>query len=215
MAEPFLEPQSFWELERARARLRAVPIGEASSWAIDTPLRTVPSFGAYAQDGLGEYTVRASIRTLWEITRTDRRYVSVRDNVSTSISISTEQTSSQDECEIARWTMDIAAVDSAPGCGLHAQVKESPDWFPTGLDVPRLPLFIPTLGAVLEFVLGELFQTEWTRRVSAHTAAHGWRAIQRLAWDRWLNWQTEIVRTSAVSPWLDIKARRCNELDEH
>ncbi|MDQ3673987.1 MAG: hypothetical protein M3365_06405, partial [Gemmatimonadota bacterium] len=117
--------------------------------------------------------------------------------------------------EIARWTMDIAAVGSAPGCGLHAQVQEHPTWFPAGFDVPRLPLFIPTLGAVLEFVLGELFQHQWTRHVSGHASAKNWRELQRRAWERWLGWQQETVAASTVSPWLDVKARGCGGLDEH
>lgn len=215
MAEPFLEAGSFWELNQARARLQAVPVGGPRTWSIDTPLRTIPSLGKYSQHDLGQYTVRAGIRTLWEITRTDNTYVHVRDNVSTSVAISTERTTADPEREIARWTMDIAAVDSAPGCGLHAQVKESPHWFPSGLDVPRLPLFIPTLGAVLEYVLGELFQAEWPQRVSTHTSGQSWRALQRAAWERWLNWQKNIVGGSVISPWLDIKARRCDQLDDH
>jgi hypothetical protein len=215
LAEPFLESESFWELHRARSRLRGLPIGDPrSSWSVEAPLRTIPSRGAYAQDGRGQYTVRANVRTLWEVSRPNRRIVTVRDNVSTSVSITTEG-GEADPREIARWTMDIAAVDAAPGCGLHAQVKESEKWFPSGFDVPRLPVFIPTVGAVLEFVLGELFQVAWTKRVSSHAAARSWRALQREAWERWLNWQQEIIRTGTVSPWLDIKARRCAELDNH
>ncbi len=170
MAEPFLEDDSSWELNGARARLQALRVGEPCRWAIDTPLLTRPSHGSYAQDDRGEYTVRASVRTHWDITRVDREFVRIHDNVSTSVAISTEPTQATDAKEIARWTMDIAAAESAPGCGMHAQVKDSqhsPDWFPKGLDVPRLPVFIPTLGAVLEFVLGELFQTEWPQRVGA------------------------------------------------
>jgi hypothetical protein len=216
LAEPFIEPDSFWELARAGSRLRALPVGNPkSSWSIEEPLRTIPSPGAYKQGGAGELTIRANVRTLWEITRADRNIVTVRDNVSTSVSITTEPCMPEGPCEIAGWTMDIAAVESAPGCGLHAQVKESEAWFPKGLDVPRLPMFIPTLGAVLEFVLGELFQSDWTKRVGSHAKASSWRALQCVAWERWLNWQRRIVSTGSVSPWLDIKARRCAELNDH
>jgi len=215
LAEPFMEAKSIQELDVAYWQLRQLPQdNDKSSWSIDTPLRTIRSPGTYAQDGQGGFTVRANIVTLWEITRTGRNVVMVRDNISTSVAITTEDTSAV-ETVIARWTMDIAAVASAPGCGLHFQVKESDRWFPKGFDVPRVPVFIPTLGAVLEFVLGELFQAEWTMRVRSHASASNWRATQRRAWDRWLSWQQEIVRSGTVSPWLDVKARGCAELDKY
>ncbi|MGN6373001.1 MAG: hypothetical protein ACTHM1_08405 [Solirubrobacteraceae bacterium] len=209
LAEPFLERESVRELVQARWRLHSLPYPSVGrSWSIEGPLRTIRSPGEYATDGRGEHTVRANIRTLWEIDRPDSTTVSVRDNVSTSVSITTEHS------EIARFTMDIAAIGSAPGCGLHAQIKHSTDWFPPGLDVPRLPVFIPTLGAVLEFVLGELFQRRWSSHVAGHVASHNWRALQLQAWRRWLEWQREIIEGASVSPWLDIKARLCAALDE-
>jgi hypothetical protein len=208
LAEAFLEPESARALEEARWRLHSLPHEQPkSSWEISTPLRTTLSPGEYRPSGMGEHTVRAEITTLWEITRTNQQTVTVRDNVSTSISIATV-----DEV-IGRWTMDIAAVSSAPGCGLHAQIKESESWFPKDLDVPRLPVFIPTLGSVLEFVLGELFQQKWTAHVSAHRNAASWRALQARLWTRWLDWQLETVRRATVSPWLDVKARLCEQLE--
>lgn len=216
LAEPFLEPESFWDLQQAISRLRGLPVGDTSaSWSIDEPIFTIPSRGEYARGGRGELVVRANVSTLWEITRIDRKTVAVRDNVSTSVLITTEDEETDVSTEIARWTMDIAAVESAPGCGLHAQVKESEAWFPKALDVPRLPVFIPTLGAVLEFVLGELFQDTWPKHVSGHTSAHSWRALQTRSWNRWLSWQQQIVGAGSVSPWLDLKAHRCAKLNDH
>jgi hypothetical protein len=210
LCQPFLERESAHELRQARWRLQGLEFPSTGrSWSIDTPLRTIRSTGDYATDGLGEHTVRANIRTLWEIDRPDRHTVTIRDNVSTSIAITTEAG------EIARWTMDLAVVDSAPGCGLHAQVKHSAGWFPHGLDVPRIPVFIPTLGAVLEYVLGELFQQKWTSHVAGHASASSWRGLQLEAWRQWLDWQRKIVDNATVSPWLDVKASRCAALDEH
>jgi hypothetical protein len=206
---PFLERESAHELTQARWRLHGLEYPSTGrSWSIDKPLRTIRSPGAYATDGQGEHTIRANVTTLWEIDRPDRNMVTVRDNVSTSIAITTEAG------EIARWTMDIAAVESAPGCGLHAQVKHGSAWFPDGLDVPRIPVFIPTLGAVLEYVLGELFQQEWTSHVAGHPSASSWRGLQLATWRRWLDWQRKIIDNATVSPWLDVKANRCSALDE-
>jgi hypothetical protein len=210
LAEPFLERESTYRLQQARWSLSGMPYPSyGRTWQIDTPLRTIRSGGEYATDAQGEHTVRADLRTIWDLDRPNRDTVVVRDNVSTSVAITTEQR------EIARFTMDIAAVDSAPGCGLHAQIKHSADWFPEGLDVPRLPMFIPTFGAVLEYVLGELFQQRWSSHVAGHVSAASWRGLQREAWTRWLDWQRAIVDGATVSPWLDVKARRCAALDEH
>jgi hypothetical protein len=210
LANPFLEPESSYRLEAARWRLKMLPRdSQTTRWEIDTPLRTRRSTGEYAQDQQGEYTVQANITTVWDVTRLGATELLVRDNVSTAIGIT------NNDGEIARWTMDMAAVAGAPGCGLHAQVKDHPEWFPKGFDVPRLPVFIPTLGAVLEYVLGELFQRTWAEHVAGHKLASSWRELQRRVWERWLAWQQAIVHASAVSPWLDIKAIGCASLNEH
>jgi hypothetical protein len=208
LANDFLEPASARGLQEARWRLHNFPYNDPSAcWEIETPLQTIQSDGGYRVSGRGSHTVRAEITTLWEITRDERYTVCIRDNVSTSVAFTTG------DGEIARFTMDIAAIPSAPGCGLHAQVKESPHWFPSDLDVPRLPVFIPTLGSVLEFVLGELFQQQWTEHVSGHLNSNSWRELQARLWKAWLDWQQQTVREATVSPWLDLKARRCQALE--
>lgn len=210
LANGFLEPESSHRLEAARWRLKGLPRDSPTTrWEIDTPLRTCRSLGEYAQDQQGEFTVQANITTIWEVTRHGARELVVRDNVSTKIAIT------NNDGEIARWTMDMAAVQGAPGCGLHAQIKDHPEWFPKGFDVPRIPVFIPTLGAVLEYVLGELFQRTWTEHVAGHKLANSWRELQRRSWQRWLAWQHTIVHASAVSPWLDVKAIGCAGLNDH
>lgn len=210
LAKPFLEPESSHRLKRAQWALKTLPRdSQRTSWKIDAPLMTRPSTGDYAQDQQGEYTVQANITTVWDVTRVGASELVVRDNVSTAIAIT------NNDGEIARWTMDMAAVPGAPGCGLHAQVKDHPEWFPKGLDVPRVPVFIPTLGAVLEYVLGELFQREWAERVAGHKLANSWRELQRRAWQRWLAWQQGIVHASTISPWLDVKAMGCAGLNDH
>jgi hypothetical protein len=204
MASEFLDAEGAQALYTAEWALRGLPRNDpTASWVIETPVTTRRSCGEYAQDGQGEFTVIAKVTSVWEVTRLDQHALVVRDNVSTCVSIETT------ERELARWTMDMAAISGAPGCGLHAQVKHHPNWYPEGFDVPRVPVFIPTVGAVLEFVLGELFQREWAQNVSAHKLGASWRELQQRMWGRWLSWQHDIVRASAVSPWLDIKAAGC------
>jgi len=204
IAGDFLSAEGSRSLEQAAWALHVLPHGDPSaSWVIDTPIATRRSCGEYAQDGQGEFTVVGKVTSLWEVTRLDQRKLVVRDNVSTIVSIETT------DGEIARWTMDMAVVTAAPGCGLHTQVQHHPEWFPEGFDVPRIPMFVPTVGAVLEFLLGELFQREWTERVAGHKLTASWRQLQQGMWRRWLEWQTEIVRTTSISPWLDIKSAGC------
>lgn len=214
LAKPFLTASGARELDQSMWRLRALPRDDpAANWEVSVPVETRPSCGDFAADGKGELTVTAHLTTTWDLLRSDQKTVEIRDNVSTVVSF--RAGSDENECEIARFTMDIAAVKTAPGCGLHMQVKNHPEWFPADLDVPRFPMFVPTFGSVLEFVLGELFQHEWTKHVAGHKSNNGWRELQQELWLNWLSWQQAVVRQSAVSPWLDIKAARCAALGPH
>jgi hypothetical protein len=207
IAKAFLEPESLRILHNAQASLRGLSRSKTGSrWAIDDPIRTRVSHGSYATDGRGQHAVSAEIRTVWHLQRSGRGRVSVSDNVSSTISILA------DGNRIAEWHMDIAAMSSDPGCGLHAQVHEHDTWFPSGLDIPRIPTFIPTVGAVVEFVLGELFQKDWSQHVAGHRSNSNWRSVQLQHWTALLDWQRSVLGAGRVSPWLDLKSARCDGL---
>src|SRR5436190_1532122 len=72
--------------------------------------------------------------------------------------------------EIAMWRMEVGDARS-PGCHFHVQVLGEAEVapFPKSLSVPRLPAVHSTPPAVIEFVLGELFQATWDKHVAARS----------------------------------------------
>ena len=209
IAAPLLTPAGYRSLVAARWQLRGLARDNPRAvWRISEPVSTVFSSGEYMSDGRGEHTLRGHLTTTWDLTR-HGRMVEVRDNVSTVVAWES------DGRTVASYRMDISAVPGAPGCGLHTQIHNHPEWFPADLDVPRFPTFIPTVGGVLEFVLSELFQTRWTRLLAGHRLANSWRDLQQELWLNYLDWQRQIVGRSAVSPWTDLKANLCRDLTPH
>jgi hypothetical protein len=111
------------------------------------------------------------------------------------------------EREIAMWRMEIGN-EALPGCAFHAQILGEAEGghFPRTLSVPRLPLFMATPLAALDFFLGELFQNDWPEvaaRASANTDM--WRGIHAPRWERTLDWQKTQIAGAVGSPWLAVK----------
>lgn len=110
---------------------------------------------------------------------------------------------------VARWQFEVGDATS-PGCHFHAsfnQQSSTEKLFPQWLKVPRLPglLFSPMDG--LDFLLGELFQTQWEQEISKDSQhRNGWADSQRSRLSRMLAWQAEQVRTNRVgTPWMSLK----------
>ena len=111
---------------------------------------------------------------------------------------------------LAMWRIELGAQDS-PGCYFHCHVlgdrAESP--FPKSVPIPRLPSPFVTPMAAVEFVLGELFQDQWSRTASRANPSHQrWRAIQQGRWSSLLEWQTKALDRRRSSPWMDLKAAK-------
>lgn len=107
------------------------------------------------------------------------------------------------------WRMEMAD-GSSPGCYFHAQIMGEDGWdsppFPHAVCVPRLPCIAFTPMAVLEFVLGELFQDEWENHTRILTPnVENWRAIQRRRLGNLYAWQQEVVGSSDAPPWTLLK----------
>lgn len=113
---------------------------------------------------------------------------------------------------LGMWRMEVA--DSAsPGCYFHVQIEgedgrtERP--FPHSVPVPRLPCIVFTPMAVLEFVLGELFQDEWESHTRASTASvEWWRGLQRDRLQRLFRWQQQLINDNTAPPWTTLKCAR-------
>jgi hypothetical protein len=181
--------------------------GGSTNWHIpkDQPLRTIVSSGGYERSGAG-LAVRGSLTSTWSISHVPgkgKARFALTGNASTVVRIE----AAEDEQELAMWRMEVGARD-APGACFHAQMlgeTDSPP-FPKALSVPRLPIFLATPLAALDFVLGELFQIEWPSvAAEASTQTSLWRSVQATRWRRTLDWQLKLVGDAVGSPWLSVK----------
>ena len=108
---------------------------------------------------------------------------------------------------LAMWRIELGAEDS-PGCYFHCQIlgdrAESP--FPKSVPIPRLPSPFVTPMAAVEFVLGELFQDQWSQTASRANHSHQrWRTIQQGRWSNLIRWQKETLDRGRSSPWMLLK----------
>ena len=113
---------------------------------------------------------------------------------------------------LGMWRMEVAD-GASPGCYFHVQIQgedgRTQRPFPHAVPVPRLPCISFTPMAVLEFVLGELFQDRWADHTRATTASvQTWRGIQGRRLERLLGWQRELVADTAAPPWTTLKTAR-------
>jgi hypothetical protein len=96
-----------------------------------------------------------------------------------------------------------------PGCFFHTEVlgEEATFPFPKSLTVPRLPSMIFSPMGVIEFVLGELFQNDWSNNQRhAKSEAVGLAQIQLKRFKNHLQWQHSVVtRNQRRSPWISLK----------
>ena len=103
----------------------------------------------------------------------------------------------------------IASVTNFPGCFFHTQILGDTTSFPfpKSFTVPRLPSIIFSPMGVVEFVLGELFQQDWSdNKRHAHSEAIGFAKIQLQRFQSLLLWQQKMVtKNERRSPWLSLK----------
>ena len=108
---------------------------------------------------------------------------------------------------LAMWRIELGSYDS-PGCYFHSQILGDcvhPP-FPKSIPIPRLPSPFVTPMAVVEFVLGELFQDVWSQTASEARHHHQrWRSIQRQRWSSLLKWQRDTLDRGVSSPWINLK----------
>lgn len=112
------------------------------------------------------------------------------------------------------WTFDLGDTAST-GCFFHVQVladathRQQCTYFPSTLDIPRLPGLLFTPADALDFALGELFQSGWPDHVIQAGADGGaWRALQLQRLEAVLAWQRQELANSIGSPWAHLKAQK-------
>jgi hypothetical protein len=183
-------------------------------WTIPqtSPLRTITSPGSYEKHPRrGSDHVLAEISFIWEIRRlrTKRKEnpkFQLAGKASSRIRLCRDA-GQERFYEVGLWKMDVADAYS-PGCHFHVQVlgerRRKP--FPKSISVPRFPIFLATPMGALDFVLGEVFQDEWARRVARDSGEQKmWNRIQALRFTRLSDWHKEIVKNEGGSPWIAIK----------
>jgi hypothetical protein len=210
MASRFVTKETHWRFGRMKDELNQLDVGSSIAWKVakKTPLVTEASLGEYEakKGGKGKHAVYATLSFLWHLTGDGSPLrAQITGNATTLITLF--DAFEDPPLELAMWRMEIGD-EAGPGCCFHIQVlgdrAEPP--FPHSLPVPRFPSLPATPMAALEFVLGELFQTQWRERVArGEPAARMWRGIQRPRWQSFLTWQHDLVTRSGHSPWIAMK----------
>ena len=220
----FLENSAETILNQFRTNLSVYqkqPTTGSYSWQIPKtePIFTKTSERQYEPDSKGSLRVYAAIDGLWPVRRIPLKgkktllppTYELAASASTRVRIleAPEEgvAKTGEETELAMWRFEIGDA-AAPGCHFHIQVlgQEAKAPFPAALSVPRLPTFLCTLPAVVEFTIGELFQDDWPQHVSAKGALFPhWSALQRARLSQVLSWQLGVVKTASPSPWTALK----------
>ena len=159
------------------------------------PLRTRPSRCYEPGSRSGGLGIYAHVTGIWELRPVGRkgtnREVAFTGKASTVVELWPEQCMWCEEhrltSRVARWKIELGAHDS-PGCYFHFHLGNHHDPpLRAAIPIPRLPSPFVTPMAAVEFVLGELFQDEWQRKVRMARDHHKrWRRIQRERWSTFL-----------------------------
>ena len=201
-------------LKIALNNVRAQRSEAVARWEVPQaePFRTIVSRGAYEPDEGGQDNISAEISSVWEIAPFGNRerggysrYFRIAGIASTRVRLIRHTPDITEE--VGMWRMEIGD-DDAPGCRFHVQVlgerMEVP--FPHSISIPRLPSIMISPMAVIEFVVGELFQDQWPQDAARMSAQmNRWRSIQKERFSRLLTWQRDAVESSTGSPWLSLK----------
>jgi hypothetical protein len=199
--------------------IRETPSDREWEWGIQEsqPFLTEVSRGEYQPDDQGSLNVYAEITSTWTIRRVPPKKRSQRaerflltGNASTRVRLHREPSALANAAQLAMWRAEVGA-SSSPGCHFHVQIGGDLDDppFPKALDVPRLPGLLVTPPAVVEYVVGELFQDRWLKHIAGQTAdLNRWWPIQRRRLGAVLGWQLKVVRSASGSPWATLKKRK-------
>ena len=169
--------------------IKSQPVGTCHELVLK-PLRTRISNGEYEADGKGK-KIFAILSGIWDI-RVQSSGTRQQMEFGGKASLTTEVFSiGEPSMCLAKWQLDLGAKDS-PGCYVHAQIPwgfEVRSTASNPLPVPRLPSLFVTPMSTVEFVLGELFQNCWKRRIQRSDGdTTNWYRLQKNWLQRLLTW---------------------------
>lgn len=210
LARRFLTPDSSRVFEQWRRDLESIRTGggdKVRRWQIpkESPLRTIKSKGTSEPDAQG-HDLYGELCAVWDITATDKTYFRLKGLASSCVSIFKWRTEEESNpLLLARWKFEIGDGNH-PGCHFHVDVspRDSEDYF--RLPVPRIPSILITPTDALDFLIGELFQAEWTQERGRYTSAMNiFAPQQRRRLVNLLTWQVQTLQRQTGSSWISLK----------
>lgn len=219
VAREFIEPTSWVVLHQLQSTLASIRDSTGSRierWGIEEslPLRTKVSRGCYQPDDKGEHNVFAEITSVWQIQRIappkrsmPARRFCLKGLASTRVRFWQEAVGGGKGHQLGMFRIELGGA-TAPGCHFHTQILGEADDgpFPKSLDVPRLPGFLTTPPAVIEFALSELFQDAWAKNALTKSPEMlRWVPIQQRRLGAVLQWHAGVIADAAGSPWARLK----------
>ncbi len=209
VAGGFLEQSTLWVLKRFLGDLRSIAntTGENAQTLELQSLNTIPSRDYEAGDRKGGQYIYAVISGIWNLRPLGPIPTPGRETEFCGIASTRIELYGGNNVRLGMWRMELGTEDS-PGCYVHAQIlgdsKKPP--FPKILPIPRLPSVFVTPMSAIEFVLGELFQDEWAKKISSNnTNASHWRALQKKRIQSLLQWFQRSIDETSLSPWIALK----------
>ncbi len=199
VAQRFIARESREVLPELRGRLKLIqdnPSTRIRPWGIDPsrPLRTVVS---HHRDAFNLYAEMSSIWQIRSVQEKGGRFARDRFVLAGLTSTRVHLRARADNREVVSWRMEVGDSHS-PGCHFHSQLGN--------LSAPRLPAIHTTPLAVLELVLGEIFQDAWDREVAGNgPELQRWAPIHRRWLRQLLDWQLAQVQRPGGAPWIALK----------
>ena len=164
----------------------------------------------------GGHLVAGELSFAWEVEAVGspsagNRTVRVSGNASTKVRIIEAIKEPARERLMAQWEIEMG-TSTSPGCFFHFGISHTdppPTLFKGTLSVPRLPSILVTPTDALDFLLGELFQTEWQQRNQEDLdEAARWGKLQGFRLKKLLKWQHDQITEESGSAWNRFKHRR-------
>lgn len=194
LAARFLDPKHGKRLEKAAYDL-TLALKTGGVWEIpeEYPLETLAS-----EREAGSLFGRLSFR--WEVRKLTPKTFSVSGNASTTMEIYDLGGSS---APLLSWNTDIGGPGH-PGYRFHVQFRSNQK----SVEIPRLPSILLTPVDCLDFLLGELFQGEWTKhQYESRLQTAGWIQGVRTRVCHILRTKADCAAQSqGITPWMTLKS---------
>jgi hypothetical protein len=214
LANGFLLPESIGVLKELISNIESARTAECDKkiFLRITPahaIKTILTTGYRDSDKGQAINVHGVLSFIWEIM--NREKAKRTQNTFDIVGIATTRMDVWNENgeRVARWQFEAGDANS-PGCHFHASVNQqdhNEKLFPDWLKIPRLPSLLLSPMDGLEFLLGELFQSQWVQAISQDSQdRNAWVQGQSNRLSRMLAWQAKQVTDNKVgTPWMSLK----------